>query len=99
LFALNDKIRPKSGKEVFSMMIRTEKDVASFEEAVNSCRRTVWLVAPNGKQFNLKSVKERYDGIAMLLRDRFGEMEIFTSCPEDEMIMMEFYGKHLYQAA
>lgn len=81
------------------MMIRTEKDAASFEEAVNSCRRVVWLVAPDGKQFNLKSEQDRQAGIAMLLKDKFGEMEIFASCPEDEMIMMDFYGRHMRQAA
>ncbi len=80
-------------------MIRTEQDIVLFEKAVNSCRRSVWLVAPNGKQFNLKNTQERYSGIAMLLKDKFGEMELFTSCPEDEMIMMDFYGKHIYQAA
>lgn len=81
------------------MILRTEKDVASFEEVVNNCRRIVWLVAPNGKQFNLKSLEDRYNGIAMLLKDKFGEMEIFTSCPEDEMLMMDFYGSHMAASA
>ncbi len=81
------------------MMIKTEQDIALFEQAVNCCRRAVWLVTPNGTQLNLKNTQERYSGIAMLLKDRYGEMEIFTSCPEDEMIMMDFYGRHIYQAA
>ncbi len=81
------------------MIIKNEQDISLFEKAVNLCKRAVWLVAPNGKQFNLKNIQERYSGIAMLLKDKYGEMEIFTSCPEDEMIMMDFYREHIYQAA
>ena len=73
------------------MTIKTEQDIVNLEKAINSCRRPVWLVAPDGKQFNLKNTMERYAGIAMLLNDKYGEMEIFTSCREDEIIMMEFY--------
>lgn len=50
------------------MMIKTEQDIALFEQAVNCCRRAVWLVTPNGTQLNLKNTQERYSGIAMLLK-------------------------------
>jgi hypothetical protein len=79
--------------------IKTEQDIVNLEKAINSCRRPVWLVAPDGKQFNLKNTMERYAGIAMLLNDKYGEMEIFTSCREDEIIMMEFYSSHVCEAA
>ena len=56
-------------------------------------------IISQSRQNALKNTQERYSGIAMLLKDKYGEMEIFTSCPEDEMIMMDFYGKHIYQAS
>ncbi len=81
------------------MLIRTEQDIIPFENAVKKCRRPVWLVSPDGEYYNLKNIQEFYLGIAKLLKDKHGEMEIFTSCFEDEKIMMDFYENHVRHAA
>ncbi len=80
-------------------MIKTEKDIAAFEKAVDSCSRGVWLVAPDGKQYNMDSVPDRYNAIVRLLNDKNGEMEIFTSCYADDLIMMDFYSKYIRRVA
>lgn len=73
------------------MKTRTEKDVREFNEAIDKCSRPVWLVTPEGEQFNLKSTSEYYKGMAKWVTDICGEIEIFTCSLEDELIMENYY--------
>ena len=72
------------------MRIRSEKDIAAFKNALDKCVRTVWLVAPNGEQINLKTASGQYEGISRLVKDKNEELELFTSCYEDEMEIFGF---------
>jgi hypothetical protein len=72
------------------MRIRSDKDIAAFRSAIEKCTRAVWLVAPNGEQINLKTASGQYEGIARLLKDKSEELELFTSCYEDEMEIFGF---------
>ncbi len=72
------------------MRIRTDRDIIAFRSALEKCTRAVWLVAPNGEQINLKTTRGQYDGISRLLKDKFEELELFTSCYEDEMEIFGF---------
>ena len=73
------------------MKIRSMKEIAEFNEAVERCSRNVWLVAPNGERFDLKSERGLCRGLARLIEDDREEMELFTEGYEDEMIMMDLY--------
>ena len=87
----------QSGKEiqqeVETMRNRTENDVRKFSEALDRCRRPVFLVSADGTQYNMKSGNDYYSGMGRWINDTRGEMEIFTSCFDDEAVMMDFYLK------
>ena len=80
----------KSNKEVETMRTRTENDVRKFNEALDRCRRPVFLVSADGTQYNMKSANDYYAGMGRWINDSRGEMEIFTSGYEDEAVMMDF---------
>ncbi len=77
------------------MRIRSDRDIAAFRRAIEKCTRVVWLVAPNGERINLKTASGQYEGISRLLKDRFEELELFTSCYEDEMEIFDFISSQL----
>ncbi len=73
------------------MKIRSMREIEAFNEALDRCTRNVWLVAPDGERFNLKSERERCRGLARLIEDENEELELFADGYEDEFIMMELY--------
>ena len=76
------------------MTIRNNEEKKMFENAIDRCRRTVWLITPEGEQFDLKTPAGRNQGIAKMLNAKgYEEPELFTSCFEDEMIIFEFFNK------
>ena len=76
------------------MKIRTNDEMRMFEETINRCKRTVWLITPEGEQFDLKTPTGRYQGIArMLSAKEYEEPELFTSCFEDEMVIFEYFNR------
>ena len=75
------------------MKITNKQQVEAFQNAIDQCSGKVWLVSPEGKQYDLKSDTERYLGLASLISENGEEMELFTSDYNDEMIMMDLYGK------
>ena len=73
------------------MKIRNEAERAMFEETIDRCHRTIWLITPRGENYDLKNPVDRCVGIAkMVTATDYDEPEIFTSCCEDEMMMFEF---------
>ncbi len=74
------------------MTIRNDEEMRMFENAIDRCRKPVWLVTSEGKQYNLKDSEEYRQGITRILNAReYEEPELFTSCIEDEMILFEFF--------
>ena len=53
-------------KEVETMRTRTENDVRKFNEALDRCRRPVFLVSADGTQYNMKSANDYYAGMGPL---------------------------------
>ena len=45
------------------MRNRTENDVRKFSEALDRCRRPVFLVSADGTQYNMKSANDYYSGM------------------------------------
>ena len=76
------------------MKIRTKQDMEAFQQAVEQCDHSVWLMSANGEQYNMKKEAEWRQGIARLLRDDQDELEIYASTYHDESIMMLFYSQH-----
>ena len=73
------------------MTIRNNEEKKMFENAIDRCRKTVWLITPDGEQFDLKTPAGRNQGIAKMLNAKeYEEPELFTSCFEDEMAIFEF---------
>ncbi|MDO5133038.1 MAG: hypothetical protein Q4D81_08650 [Eubacteriales bacterium] len=79
------------------MKTRTENDVRTFNEAIDKCKRPVWLVSSNGTFYNMKSAAEHDTAMAKWVNDANDEMEIFTNSLEDEAVMMGFW-KQLHAA-
>ena len=78
------------------MTIRNEEELRMFEDMIKRCKRTVLLVTPEGEP----TFVGRIQGINAMLRmkDDCQEPELFTSCFEDEMIILE-YLDHCRKAA
>ncbi len=73
------------------MIIRNERELTLLEETLRQCKSTLWLIAPCGKQYNLKDPIERCLGIAEMLKPQgVDEPELFTTNHGDEMLLFEF---------
>ena len=73
------------------MTIKNDKELKLFEDMIDRCRRTILLVLPCGKQYDLKNYMDRYLGIAEMLKTVTAEEpELFAACYEDEMNIFEF---------
>ena len=59
--------------------------------AIDKCKGPVWLASPEGIYYNMKSMEDRYDGLAKWIHDTGDNMEIFTGSYEDEAVMMGFW--------
>jgi len=85
--------RKRRRKEVKKMTSRTENDVRNFNEAINKCRRPVWLATADGTYYNMKSAPEHDAAMAKWIKDTNDEMEIFTCSYEDEAVMTRFWNQ------
>ena len=73
------------------MTIRSNEEMKLFEHTIDQCRKTVWLMTPEGEQYDLKTPMGRYQGIARMLSSKsVMEPELFTTCFEDEMTIFAF---------
>ncbi len=62
--------------------------------AVDCCKKSVWLITPEGEQFDVKTPAGRYQGIARMLNVKeYEEPELFASCFEDEMVIYEYFSR------
>ena len=79
------------------MRISNNDTLYAFEQAIDKCEDNVYLLSPDGKQFNLKNPIERYEGIGRLLEDKWEQMELFASERKDEGVLFDFFRQ--YKAA
>ena len=73
------------------MRFRSDRDIIAFRDVLEECSGAVWLIAPGGKQINMKTLSGQYEGISRLLKDKYEQLELFTSSYEDEMKMLGFF--------
>ena len=76
------------------MRINDNETLQAFENAIDNCKSDVYLITPAGQQFNLKKPLERYEGIGRLLKDKWEQMELFTSERQDEGVMFNFFRQY-----
>ena len=72
------------------MKLKNIKQLDRFREAINRCRSDVFLKSPEGDVLNLKSSLSQYIALGKLLGEAGDTLELFTSCSEDEAVMLEF---------
>lgn len=72
------------------MKLKNIKQLDQFRDAINRCRSDVFLKSPEGDVLNLKSSLSQYIALGQLLGEAGDTLELFTSCVEDEAVMLEF---------
>ena len=73
------------------MKIKTENQMNEFKNAIAKCTSIVWVVTPDGRNFNMKDSKDYKEGMKFWENDENDAAEVFTSNYEDEAIMMHFF--------
>ena len=73
------------------MKIQNNEELRRFEETIDACRSAVWLITPDGKQYDLKVPMERYRGLGKRIHgSAMEEPEIYAACREDEIRLLRF---------
>lgn len=81
------------------MTIRTNEEMRMFRDAIDRCQRTVWMVTPEGEQINLKTPAGCDRAIGKMLNAKdYEEPELFASCREDEMEILDFFNRYRHAA-
>ena len=73
------------------MIIRNDKELRMFEEALDRCHHAVLLVTYRGEQFDLKDPSQHDQGIEEMMTARgYREPELFANSPADEVELFRF---------
>lgn len=73
------------------MKLKNKIQIEAFNKAIEKAKGDVWLESTQGDRFNLKSNLSHYVAIGELLKQRFDELELFCSLPEDEAYFLGFF--------
>lgn len=65
--------------------------VKEFLQAVDECKRDIWLESPTGDKYNLKSEFSKYIAVGKLLEERGAELELFCASLDDEARVWKFF--------
>lgn len=72
------------------MKLKNIHQVEAFRAAIAKCQHDVLLKSPEGDVLNLKSSLSQYIALGELLGSAGDQLELFTTCREDESVMLEF---------
>lgn len=73
------------------MKLKSETNINLFLDAVKKCEGPVFLVSPEGDQYNLTSTLTTvYIAMGKLLEEQGDNLELFAQNPADEQILLEF---------
>ena len=73
------------------MTISTNEEMRMFENAIDHCKDSLFLITPEGDQYDLKTPMGRCQGIASMLNQQGPlEPELFTNCYDDTMVIYHF---------
>ena len=76
------------------MKITNVKQIEDFLEAVNSCKKDVWLTSIYGDKYNLKSALSQYVAIGALLGEHGDELELWCEDKGEEVHFRKFFYEH-----
>ncbi len=72
------------------MLLKNMEEVKALEAAVSRCEGEVWLEAPDGTRYNLKSEFSKIIGLGELMHGNDRGLEIFTQLPKDNTYLMDY---------
>jgi len=75
------------------MKINNIKEAEKFIATADSCKGDVFLTSIYGDKFNLKSKLSQYVGIASLIGDHAGDLELYCSNKEDEAKFLRLFAE------
>lgn len=75
------------------MNIRTASELKELNAALDKCTSPVWLMGPNDEAYNMKNEEEYIEGIIRLAEEHDDQLGFFTTCREDEAVMMRYFMK------
>lgn len=73
------------------MKLRNIDELNGFLNAVDKCKKDVYLMSAEGDKLNLKSLFSRYISMGKLLSENGDRLELFCDSKEDEAIFFEFF--------
>lgn len=77
------------------MKLRSDADIQKFLEVVQQCEGRVFLVSPEGDQYNLKSTLTTiYLAMGKLLAEQGDKLELFAEEKADETLLLEFLNEN-----
>lgn len=75
------------------MKLRNIDELNGFLNAVDKCKKDVYLMSTEGDKLNLKSLFSRYISMGKLLSENGDRLELFCDSKEDEANFYEFFRK------
>lgn len=76
------------------MKLRNIDEVNAFVDAIEKCKKDVYLRDRRGESLNLKSAICRYVGIGKLVSGEGETLELFCDSREDEQNFFRFFGSY-----
>lgn len=73
------------------MKLRNIDELNGFLNAVDKCKKDVYLMSVEGDKLNLKSLFSRYISMGKLLSENGDSLELFCDSKEDEANFYEFF--------
>lgn len=77
------------------MKLRSDADIKAFLDVVKQCEGRVFLVSPEGDQYNLKSTLTTiYLAMGKLLEEQGDKLELFAEDKADENLLLGFLNEN-----
>lgn len=77
------------------MKLRSDADIQAFLDVVKKCEGRVFLVSPEGDQYNLKSTLTTiYLAMGKLLEEQGDKLELFAEDKADENLLLGFLNEN-----
>lgn len=77
------------------MKLRSDSDIQAFLDVVKECEGRVFLISPEGDQYNLKSTLTTiYLAMGQLLAEQGDKLELFAENKADEQLLLAYLDKN-----
>ena len=76
------------------MRLKNVTEVDGLMAVVSECSGSVWLEAPDGSKFNLKSNLNKYVAIASLIVEEGDKLELYCANTDDEARFITYFTKN-----